>query len=459
MDSEVLAQAFDYIRQNHIPIHSLLIVRNGYVVLEAYFYPFQEGLVHDGASMTKSVTSTLIGMAIGQHKLAGAQQSVVSLFPEWKISNRDERKGRMTVADLLTMTSGLDCHADRAEITLQEMRKSENWVQFMLDRRMVAEPGSRFEYCSGGMHLLSGIISQTIGTNALEFARRELFLPLGIEDVIWPSDPQGVSTGWGDLHLRPRDMAKIGYLWLHQGQWEGRQIVPAEYIQAATQVHSHPGGENVGYGYGFWVYAQRNPVEYEALGRGGQRITVTPGENRIVVFTGGGFEPGDVGKFIGKSIKSSQPIPYNPAGGARLAAVVRAAAGPPEGREIPIPKVLSGRTFMVEANPLGLKSFSFIFPGNKEAPAHFQFADGRNEQRPMGLDGIPRQSLGGRFGLPVAMQGQWESNSTFVFDYDEVANINCYHFRLTFVRDAVSIELTERTGLVATMFQGKAIGN
>ena len=115
---------------------------------------------------------------------------------------------------------------DHGEITLKEMMQSKDWVQFMLDLPMAAEPGGGFEYCSGGMHLLSGIISQATGSSALEFARRELFQPLGIENVIWPSDPQGVSYGWGDLHLRPRDMAKIGYLWLHQGRWEGRQVVP-----------------------------------------------------------------------------------------------------------------------------------------------------------------------------------------------------------------------------------------
>jgi len=457
MDSEVLAQALDYVRQNQIPIHSLLIVRNGYVVLDAYFYPFQEGLVHDGASMTKSITSTLIGIAIGEHKLSSVRQPVLSLFPQRNIANRDERKNRMTVEDLLTMTSGLDCHVDHGEITLREMMQSKDWVQFMLDLPMLAEPGSKFEYCSGGMHLLSGIISQTTGRSELEFARRELFQPLGIEDVIWPSDPQGVSNGWGDLHLRPRDMAKIGYLWLHQGRWEGRQIVPADWMQAATQAHSHPGRGNVEYGYGFWVYAQRG--EYEALGRGGQRITVTPAENRIVVFTGGEFEPGDIGKFIGESIKSDQRLPENPAGQARLAAAVSAAARPPETSATPMSKVISGRKYAVEANPRGLKSFSLTFSGPSVAVAHLESTDGRVEQRPVGLDGIPRLPPGGRFGLPVALQGRWESNSTFVFDYNEVANINCYRFRLTFVYDDVSIELSEKTGLVEAKFQGKSAGN
>src|SRR5208282_640167 len=104
MDSAVLALAFDYVRQNQIPIHSLLIVRNGYVVLDAYFYPFQEGLVHDGASMTKSVTSTLIGIAIGEHKLNSVRQPVLSVFPQRNAANHKERKDRMTVEDLLTMT-------------------------------------------------------------------------------------------------------------------------------------------------------------------------------------------------------------------------------------------------------------------------------------------------------------------------------------------------------------------
>jgi len=477
MDSEALARAFDYIRQNQIPLHSLLIVRNGYVALDAYFYPFQEGQVHDGASMTKSITSTLIGIALGEHKLRRVHQPVLSLFPGRNIANGDERKDRMTVEDLLTMTSGLDCHVDHGEITLREMRESKDWVQFMLDRPMVAEPGSKFEYCSGGMHLLSGIISQITGNSAREFARREIFQPLGIDDIIWPSDPQGVSTGWGDLHLRPRDMAKIGYLWLHQGRWEGRQIVPVEWVQAATQVYSHPGGSNLGYGYGFWVYPQRNPIEYEAVGRGGQRITVTPAENRIVVFTGGGFEPGDVGKFIGESIKSYQPLPENPFGLARLAAAVAAAARSPGAEAtaisktispgnympgasaVPMSKVISRSKFVTEANPLGLKSFWLIFSGDEEAVAHLQFADGRAEERPLGLDGIPRLSPGGRFGLPVAMQGRWETYSTFAFDYDQIANINCYRFKLTFEGDKVSIELKERTGLVDIMFLGKLAGN
>jgi hypothetical protein len=254
-------------------------------------------------------------------------------------------------------------------------------------------------------------------------------------------------------------MAKIGYLWLNQGRWEDRQIVPAEWMQAATQAQSHPNFGRGEYGYGFWVYPRRTSPEYEALGRGGQRINVTPVKNVIVVFTGGEFEPGDVGRFIGESIKSDHPLPENPVGAAHLAAAVSAAARPPAVPATPMSGVISGRSYMVEANPVGLKSFSLTFSGHNEAVAHLEFADGRIEQRSLGLDGIPRLSPNGRFGLPVALQGWWEGNSAFVFDYDEVANINCYRYRLSFVRDAVSIELSEKTGLVEANFQGKAAGN
>jgi CubicO group peptidase (beta-lactamase class C family) len=459
MDSEVLAQIFEYVRLHQIPIHSLLIVRNGYVVLDAYFYPFQAGQVHDAASVTKSITSTLIGIAIAEHKLSSVHEPVLSLFPDRKVDNHDNLKDRITIGHLLSMTSGLDCHVERGEITLKEMMQSKNWVQFMLDLPMVAEPGSKFEYCSGGMHLLSGIISQSTGTSALEFARRELFHPLGIDDVIWPSDPQGVSYGWGDLHLQPRDMAKIGYLWLNNGRWDGRQILLVDWMLSATQPHSPPNIGSGEYGYGLWVYPERNPPLYEALGRGGQRISVVPGKNVIVVFTGGEFEPGDIGKFIGESIKSDQPLPENRAGDTHLTAAVGAAARPPEAPATSMSNAISGRNYAVESNPVGLKSLSLNFSDRKGAMVKLEFADGRVEQRPLGLDGIPRLSPGGRFGLPVALQGWWEGNSTFVFDYDEVANINFYRFRLTFAHDNVSIELTEKTGLVDSRFQEKLVGN
>jgi CubicO group peptidase (beta-lactamase class C family) len=456
MDSEKLADALELIRQHNVDIHSLLIIRNGFIVLDANFYPFQAGQLHDLASVTKSVTSTLVGIAIGQHKITGVSQPVLSLFPERQIANRDERKARVTIKDLLTMTSGLDCRFRPNEATLSEMTQSKDWIQFMLDLPMAAEPGTKYVYCSGGVHLLSGIISQTTGVSAFEFARRELFQPLGIHDVVWPSDPNGVTYGWGDLHLRSRDAAKIGYLWLNHGRWDDRQIIPAEYLQDATQVHSRAewGDE---YGYGIWVYPTRDV--FEGNGRGGQRLSVVPSKNLVVVMTGGGFEPGDIGKLIVAALKSDQPLPENHAGLARLAAAVIAVSKPPTPKSIaPLPEIartVSGKTYLVENNPVRLKTLSMTFTSQSDASVRLTFADNHTEIRPIGLDGVARLSPGGRFGLAVGLKGSWEDKNVFLLDYDEVANINHYLLRISFNGNRIAVGLLEKTMGLEAAFEGE----
>jgi CubicO group peptidase (beta-lactamase class C family) len=462
MDSTVLAEAFDEIRGRQIPIHSLTIIRNGYLVLDAYFWPFQDKLLHDMASVTKSVTSTLVGVAIGQQKVSGVTQPVTQALGALTIANLDSRKKRLTVEHLLTMTSGLDCRSQQGEITLTQMRGSPDWIQFMLDLPMVAESGGVYEYCSGGMHLISGVITKATGVSAFDFARRSLFAPLGIDEAAWPSDAQGISHGWGDLHLQPRDMAKIGYLWLRGGQWEDRQLVPAEWMRAAVQVHSQPGSSpGTGYGYGLWTYPDRSPPVFEGLGRGGQRISVVPAKNLVVVFTGGEFEPGDIGQFIGRAIKSDRALPEDSAGAARLTTAVRAATEPPAARPVTtapqIAKVIAGRTYALDTNPFDLRSFSLTFSGGATAELQLELVGRLDGPRPVGLDGVPRVSPNGRFGLPVAVSGAWESDSTFVLDYNEVGNINNRRFRLTFVDEGASVELTERSDSLATArYRGRA---
>jgi hypothetical protein len=233
-------------------------------------------------------------------------------------------------------------------------------------------------------------------------------------------------------------------------------------MRAAAQVHSHPtfspGQE---YGYGFWVYPDRTPPVFEALGRGGQRISVVPAKNLVVVFTGGEFEPGDIGQFIGRAIVSDKPLAEDPAGVAQLGAAVRNATRPPAAQPAPpsppLAKMISGRTYVLDGNPLDLQSFVLWFPGGAEAQLQLGLSDRRDGPRPVGLDGVPRISPDGRFGLPVAASGAWENDSTFVVDYNEIGNINTYRFRLTFFNDAVTVEFSERSGaLVAARFRGHA---
>ena len=187
------------------------------------------------------------------------------------------------------------------------MSSSPDWIQFTLNLPMAEEPGTRFVYCSNNAHLLSGIIRETTGMSEQDYANGSLFEPLGISNVSWPSDPQGNNHGWGDLRLTPYDMAKLGYLYLNEGVWDGKQVVPAEWVAESTQKQvSLEEGE--GYGYQWWVSGSV-PGIYEANGRGGQRIIVWPEKNIILVTTGGGFEPDELSPFLLAALKSDQSLP------------------------------------------------------------------------------------------------------------------------------------------------------
>ena len=459
MDSRVLAKALDYVREHATTIHSVIIVRNGRLVLDASFFPYRSNDLHDLASVTKSVTSTLIGIAIQKRTLAGIHQPVPPIFHPEGLAKDDPRKQRLTIENLLTMTSGIACEWMPDETTLEDMQHSADWVRFVLNRPMAAEPGSTFAYCSPGMHLLSGVMSRATGSSALAFARKELFEPLGITGAEWPADPQGNSHGWGDLHLYPRDMAKLGLLWLNGGRWEATQIVPAEWMSAASKVHSRGTGwaEGLGYGYGFWVDPEQTPPTFAATGRGGQRIRVIPDKNIVVVLVGR-FDVSEISHFITEAIRSDQALAEDAGGRALLNAAIAAAARPPKPRQtaaLPaLASAVSGRRFLLDDNPLGLKALSLSFPSPAEAMLHVEFRDGRVELRPVGLDSVPRVSPGGRFGLPVALAGSWDDGG-FTFYYDEVANINCYKFRLAFAGHELSVEMTEETGLVHAKFKGR----
>ncbi len=191
------------------------------------------------------------------------------------------------------------------------MRSSPDWVQFILDLPMVGEPGSTFEYCNGASFILSAILQEATDLSALEFAQKNLFTPLGISDVVWKSNPQGISIGYSGLGLRPKDMAKIGYLYLNDGIWDGEQIVSSTWVQDSTQKYI-PATLQEWYGYQWWV----DELDiYMALGYGGQYIIVVPEEDLVVVFVSDLAEkdfyiPDQfLHRYILPSIKSSDPLP------------------------------------------------------------------------------------------------------------------------------------------------------
>lgn len=280
MEAEKLAQMLEAIQQQRLNLHSLLIIRHGYLVSETYYGINGQNSRHELYSCTKSFVSTLIGIAIDQGDINGVDQRVVDFFPGRTFANLEAQKQAMTLDDLLTMRSGLDWQ--EGDTAYNALYLSRDWVQFVLDEPMAQAPGSAFNYCSGCSHVLSAIVQQSTGQNPRDFAEQTLFEPLGITNVNWDTDAGGIPIGGWGLQLTSREMAKLGYLFLHGGQWDGQQIVSADWVKNATSQHTAATG-GLGYGYQWWTVPSLRA--YTALGLFGQTILVIPEDDLVIVTT------------------------------------------------------------------------------------------------------------------------------------------------------------------------------
>ena len=317
MTSTSLLEMMEDIKKNRYNIQSITIVRNGYLVLDAYINFFEEGQKHETYSVTKSVTSALIGIAIDKGYIKDVNQTITQLFPNKKIDNLDKLKRLMTLKDLLMMTSGLDCNygsVNKWAGTIT-MRKSNDWTQYNLNLPMAQTPGEYFNYCNGVSHLLSAIIHESTHMQTLDFAKKHLFNPLGIKDIEWEESPEGINNGFMGLRLQPKDMAKIGLLYLNKGEWENKQIISAEWIEESTHPYIDGRWNGEDYGYQWWI----NPAGYySAVGMFGQAIYVVPGKNLVAVFTGNiegrnMYISGTLLQdYIIPAIVSSEPLPTDP---------------------------------------------------------------------------------------------------------------------------------------------------
>jgi CubicO group peptidase (beta-lactamase class C family) len=329
MQSQKLVEMMAHVQKNKFPIDSILIVRNGYLLLDAYFYPFLKAQKHNIMSCTKSIVSALIGIAIDKGYIQNVNQPITDFFPDEAFAN-DYPKKSITLENLLMMASGLKCRDSYLyrHWGFFDMRASKDWAQFVLDLPMEATPGEKFEYCNGVSFLLSAIIQNTTKMKTLDFARTHLFEPLGITDVEWERSPQGIDVGYGAMWLKAHDMAKIGWLYLNKGRWGEKQVVPSAWVEDSTRGHitatlfDH-------YGYQWWV---DSAGYYMAVGLRGQRIFVVPQKNLVAVFTGSGgrslFLKNMLDFYIIPSASSPDALPASPQGQARLDAFVKSAAKP-----------------------------------------------------------------------------------------------------------------------------------
>ena len=254
------------------------------------WHPYYHGTdMHTMQSVSKTVTSVIFGVAItrGDFK-AGLNTPVLKYFEVAKVKNVDDRKRRMTLKDVLTMTTGLNWNEEvpyddpRSDSSLMEA--TDDWVQYVIDKPMAEEPGKTFNYSSGATELLAYIFQKETGQDIDAYGEKYLFAPLGIKHH-WKRTYLGVVDTEGGLYLTGGDLAKIGYLYLHDGLWDGKQIVSKDWVKESLTPYIHA-EEDFQYGFKWWLYPLNGKFVWMARGFGGQRLMVFPEQNLIAVFTG-----------------------------------------------------------------------------------------------------------------------------------------------------------------------------
>ncbi len=305
----------------HGYVDSMLVIRHGRVVFErAYpqdyealfatapdrhrdlynyydpeWHPFyRKTRLHTMQSVSKSVTSALLGIAIARGELAGIDVPAAPFFEGYRLRADDPRFAALRLRDLMTMTSGIRWDEDTVPYTnpansCAAMEASKDWVQFVLDQPMAEDPGKVWVYSSGVTELLAQVLKKATGRHADDYAAEHLFAPLGIRSFHWKRTPTGHPDTEGGLYLEPRDLAKIGYLYMNDGAWNGTRLLPAGWAAASTApAMSVEPAKGIGYGYQWWVISPtgtRAPA-YAADGYGGQYLLVVPSLDLIAVFTG-----------------------------------------------------------------------------------------------------------------------------------------------------------------------------
>ena len=256
-------------------IDSVLVQRKDTLIFEYYRNNKMKEKKHKIYSVTKSILSALIGIAIDKGYIENVNTPITNYFPEFKDTGLQE----ITIKHLLTMTSGLHWPGNNGMIS------SKNWVNFILQQDIDNPPGKEIVYSCGSSQLLSAILQKATGLNAEAFAKKHLFTPLGITDYRWNNDAQGIAIGGFGLNMKTVDMLKIGTLYLNNGVWKSNQIVPHHWIEESTSP-KFKSNDIFSYAYHWWNLTSDNQVRiYFAYGREGQYIIVAPGYELVVVFT------------------------------------------------------------------------------------------------------------------------------------------------------------------------------
>jgi CubicO group peptidase (beta-lactamase class C family) len=443
---------------------SLLIVRHGNIVLDAYYAPYQPNITHDVRSVTKSVLSTLTAIAIRNGQLDGVEHPVMDLFLDKQIPDIDDNKKAITIQQLLDMTSGIAWQEKSftPDEAIIRMYQASDRTAFVLSQPMSDAPGTKFYYNSGNPYVLSALLTRKTGQNTFDFAKKELFGPLGITSAGWGRvDAQGVIDGGAGLSLAPHDMARIGYLYLRNGIWDGKEIIPSSWVDRARQGKV---AATFGFHYANLWWSLPEMDAFMAQGRHSQLIVVLPKLDVVAVVTGilrdDQFYPmRRLIEDIASAVKSDQPLPPDVVGDSLLeASVHEAATERPSavGKTPELAKQISGKPYQFSANALKVKTFAL----NLTDPDPFWeiITETENADRPtrrfsgiMGLHGIFRMSPPANYGIN-ASRGRWLDERTFALERRILGHSETQLWVLAFDGNKVEVSFEDTDGNKAKLY-------
>ena len=358
ISSAAILQFLDRAEAELDALHSVMIIRHGQNIAQGWWYPYSADKRHMLFSLSKSFTSTAIGMAIDEGLLS-LNDTVISFFAEETPENPSDHLKAMRVRDLLAMNSG------HQEDTTNRLGKDPNktWVQEFLSLDVEHKPGTHFVYNSGATFMLSAILQKVTGQTVLDYLTPRLFEPLGIEDPIWESNPQGINFGGWGLSVKTEDIAKLGQLYLQKGEWNGKQLISKWYVEKATSRQTSNGSNpesdwEQGYGYQFWMC--RHGL-YRGDGAFGQYCIVMPEQDAVVAITSGVSDMQAVMNLVWDTIlpaMKSDPLTENPAVQKKLEdRLANLNLKMPEGQlTSPLMTKISAKTYVFDENDEGLLS-------------------------------------------------------------------------------------------------------
>lgn len=455
ISSAAIRQFLSAVEKSGLEFHSVMVVRHGHVVAEGWWSPFAPELKHTLYSLSKSFTSTAVGLAVADGKLS-VEDPVISFFRDDLPPVVSENLAAMKIRHLLTMNTG------HAVDTLTSIRDAgdNNWAKVFLSVPVEHTPGSHFLYNTGATYMLSAIVQKVTGWTVFDFLSERLFKPLGIEGADWETDPNGISVGGFGLRVRTEDIAKFGQLYLQKGMWNGKQLLPAQWVEDASkkQTTSQAGDNDwsQGYGYQFWR-CKPEPGFYRGDGAFGQFCIVIPQLDTVVAITAESFNLQLSMTLVWENLLPAlgqTSLPKNKTEHQLLRAELANLALKPLPVSTPSPMAarLSGKTFKLETNEWGLESAAFQWNAGNclvtlTGAGFHQTIDcgmgrwvvkGNEKKDPKGLFALPfRTSVPSK----IAACAAWQNENTLALKWKYIENVHGELLTCVFDGDQVTISL------------------